>query len=167
MARETVVAASPEELWPLLISIPAIKPGEGRRSFTHDVLGVPRPSEAVLLQRDGGLVRKAQWGADIRFEERISEWRQDRALGWTFAFPDDSIQQHTDRHISPDGPILRIETGRYELVRLSPGMTRVRLITRYKMRTSFPAYLSWWGDLLLGDVQSNVLAILKARAELR
>ena len=35
----------------------------------------------------------------------------------------------------------------------------------YSVRTSFPAYLAGWGELLLGDVQSNVLAIVEQRAE--
>lgn len=165
VTRETIVAASPDALWPLLVSIPAIEPGEGRRTFTHDILGVPRPSEATLVERAGRLVRKARWGTDIRFEERVTEWRENHAIGWTFAFPDDSIRQRTDRHISPDGPILKIATGRYELLRLNDDKTLVRLTTGYRMRTSFPAYLSWWGERLLGDVQSNVLAIVKQRAE--
>jgi hypothetical protein len=48
---------------------------------------------------------------------------------------------------------------------LGPDKTLVRLTTRYRMRTSFPAYLSWWGERLLGDIQSNVLAIVMQRAE--
>lgn len=165
VTREAIVAASPDEVWPLIASIPAIGPHEGRRNFTHDVLGVPRPSSAVLVRLDGRQVRQARWGAAIGFEERISEWRPNQSIGWTFAFPDDSIQQHTDRHISPDGPALKIETGRYDLIRLAPDKTLVRLTTRYSMRTSFPAYLAGWGELLLGDVQSNVLAIVQQRAE--
>jgi hypothetical protein len=89
VTSETIIAVSPDRLWPLLVSIPAIRPGEGRRNFTQDVLGVPRPTEAVLVERDGHLVRQARWGADIRFEESITEWQENRAIGWRFAFPDD------------------------------------------------------------------------------
>jgi hypothetical protein len=165
VTRETIVAASPEEIWPLLVSIPAIGPHEGTRNFTHDALGVPRPTSAVLVRRDGRPVRKARWGPGIGFEERVSEWRVNRSIGWTFAFPDDSIQQHTDRHVSPDGPVLKIEAGRYDLIRLGQGKTLVQLTTRYSMRSSFPAYLACWGELMLGDVQSNVLGIVQQRAE--
>jgi len=82
-------------------------------------------------------------------------------------FPDKSIQHNTDHHISPDGPLLRIETGQYELAALPEGKTRLTLETRYRMRTRLGAYLGWWGERLLGDIQENILAVIKDRAERR
>jgi len=167
VTRSITIAASPEDIWPLLVAIPAIGGDEGRATITHDLLAVPRPSDARLVVRDGRLVRQARWGADIRFEERIVEWRPNRRIAWRFAFTDSLVQDHTDRHISPAGPILRIEDGGYELVPLSSGVTQVRLTTRYRMRSRLSGYLGWWGERLLGDIEANVLAIVKARAEAR
>jgi hypothetical protein len=160
--RRIVLAASADKVWPLLLSIPSIGPGEGIPTLTHDWLAVPRPAETRLLREGSILVRKARWGDDIRFDERIVAEEPGRRLAWRFAFPDDSVRRHTDRHISPDGPILAVTEGAYWLRPVSGG-TEVVLETRYRMRSSFRGYLQWWGERLLGDVQENVLAIVAER----
>jgi hypothetical protein len=33
------------------------------------------------------------------------------------------------------------------------------------MRSNLDWYLAWWGELMLGDVQDNALAIVNQRAE--
>lgn len=163
--REIRIDASPQEVWPLLIEIPSVQPDEGIYTFTHDILNVPRPSDASLRRTEAELVRIAHWGPDIQFEERIIDLENDKSLSWSFAFTNDSVQRHTDRHIAPDGPDLKIETGKYEIFARAHGKSVVRLSTRYRIRSRMAPYLSMWGDRLLGDVQDNVLAIIADRAE--
>lgn len=163
--RQVIIDAAADEVWPLLVSIPEIDAAEGLPNFTQDWLGVARPSEAKLVERDGKLVRLARWGTDIRFEEQVTMIEPATRLSWRFAFPDDSVQRYTDRHISPDGPTLRIVAGQYQLRSIAPGKTSVTLATSYEMRSNLDWYLAWWGELMLGDVQDNVLAIVKQRAE--
>lgn len=165
VSRDIIVAATPEQIWPLLVSIPKISPTEGRWNFTQDILGVPRPERAALVSRNGQWARKAEWGGAIRFEEQIDQLVPNRSIAWTFHFPDESIERTVDRHVSPDGAILRIETGRYALTRLSGSRTRIQLSTQYRMRTRIPQYLELWGEKMLGDIQNNVLTIVKHRAE--
>ena len=165
MTREVVVDAPPERVWPLLASIPAIRPAEGRWNLTRDVLGVPRPTEALLRSQQGRAVREARWDEDVRFEERILEVEPQRSIAWQFAFSDDSVRRHTDEHIAPDGAHMRIAFGGYRLSSLPAGRTRVTLETRYRLQTPLNAYAGWWGEFLLGDIQDNVLAIVKGRAE--
>lgn len=166
VSREVVVNATPEQIWPLLVSIPEISDDEGQSNFAQDILGIPRPKHATLVMREGALVRKAEWGDAIRFEERITSIHVNRVIAWQFAFPDRSIERSIDRHVSPQGEMLRIENGRYELTRLSKQKTTVKLTTDYTMRTRMPWYLAWWGQRMLGDIQDNVLAIIKDRAEI-
>lgn len=165
VVRSVTIAAPPQDVWPLLVSIPGVAPSEGIATFTHDVAGIPRPTEARLVKRGGQLVRAARWGSDIRFEERVTRLVPDRAIGWDFAFPDTSVQDYTDRHISPDGPMLKIARGGYRLEPLGDGRVRVTLTTTYRMRSRLSWYLELWGEQMLGDVQDNVLAIIKTRAE--
>ena len=164
VARSVVVDADRSEIWPLLVSIPDIGPDEGKPTFTHDWLRMPRPTQAELVQRDGQIVRIANWGSQIRFEEQIDTISPADSISWKFVFPDDSVQQHTDRHISPDGPILQIDSGKYELLERADGKTEIKLTTTYQMRTRLGWYYAWWGEWLLGDVQENVLAIVAQRA---
>lgn len=165
VVRSIEIAAAPQDVWPLLVSIPGVSPSEGIATFTHDIAGIPRPTEARLVSRNGQLVRAAHWGKDIRFEERVTTFAPGRAIGWDFAFPDKSVQDYTDHHISPDGPLLKIARGGYRLEPLSEGRVRVTLTTTYRMRSRLSRYCELWGERLLGDVQDNVLAIIKTRAE--
>lgn len=162
--RSVWVAAPAEQVWPLLLTIPSIGRAEGLPTFTHDWVGVPRPSHAELVQTGQGLVRKAQWGENIRFEEHIDRIFPQRAITWRFVFLDGSVQAHTDRHIAPDGPILKITHGGYSLDQVNGG-TLVTLLTTYRMRTRLGWYLELWGEKMLGDVETNVLTIIKQRAE--
>lgn len=166
VVRETVIHAAPARIWPLLVSIPAIRAEEGRWNPTHDLLGIPRPTAARLVRQRGELVRQASWGPDVRFEERVTELEPGKSIAWSFAFPDDSVKRHTDRHIAPVGPMLRILSGRYDVAAQPDGSTRVRLTTRYAMRVRLSGYFAWWGERLLGDVQDNVLAIVHDRAQI-
>jgi len=165
VSREIEIDAGTKIIWPLLINIPAISADEGTFNLTQDILMVPRPSEAKIQRESAGLVRKAQWGENIRFDEVVSDFQQGKALSWNFRFPDDSVQKYTDKHISPDGDKLKIISGRYALKQIGPDRSRLVLTTRYKMRSHMDFYLGLWGELLLGDVQDNVLHIIKERAE--
>ena len=165
VVREIVIEAGPDDVWPFLLSVPNISEHEGRTNFTQDILGVPKPTNATLVMRQGTLVRIAHWGTDLSFEEVVTENKPGKRLGWRFVFPDESVQHHTDRHISPDGPLLKIESGRYDLQALDNGGARLRLTTTYRMKTRLSAYLGWWGERLLGDVENNVLTVIKDRAE--
>lgn len=165
VTREVIIDAPPERVWPLLVSIPAIAPDERKWNVAQDVMGIPRPVSASLERRGGSLVREARWGSGVRFEEHIARWEPLRAIEWRFAFPDGSVREHTDRHIAPDGTHLRVERGGYRLEAAPEARTRVILETHYVLRTPLNRYAAWWGDLLLGGIQENVLAIVKQRAE--
>lgn len=165
VTRSIIIDADSATIWPRLVSMGHISEEDGEWNVTQNLLGVPRPRSASLVQRDGKPVRLARWGKAISFEERVTAIDPGRSIGWRFAFPDDSLQNHTDRHISPDSEMLKIATGGYELEPLPDGHTRVTLTTTYHMQSRMGWYLQLWGELLLGDVQNNVLTIVKDRSE--
>ena len=163
VSRSVVIDQSPSTIWPTLLSIADVRPNEGRPNLTQDMLGVPRPTQARLTRFGHLLVRRAGWGPSIRFDEVITSLHPQRELSWRFSFPDDSVQRHTDRHVAPDGEMLNIVSGRYSLGAVGRDRTRVTLATTYRMKARFPAYFAWWGELMLGDIQANVLAIIADR----
>lgn len=164
VTRHIDIAASSEEVWPLLLKLDNLQPDEGRWNVTQDILSIPRPSKANVVERDGALVRLAGWGPNIRFEEHITHREEGQSLAWNFVFPDDSVSAYTDEHISVDGPHLSILTGGYRLERHGDN-TRLSLTTRYEARTPINYYASLWGEFILGDIQNNVLTVIKDRAE--
>lgn len=161
--RSIVLDASPDEIWPLLLKLDDISSDEGGWNLTQSVLQIPRPVSAVVTGTGEGAVRKAQWGANIRFEEHITSWDEGRHLSWQFVFPDDSISAYTDRHIHPEGQHLRLGEGGYDLELLGDGRTKLTLYTQYEAETPVNLYAALWGELFLGDIQSNILAILDQR----
>lgn len=165
--REITVTGTPAQIWPQLLEIRSVKPHEGRWTFSHDILGVPRPVDAHIKVSRGTSIRKAQWDDGVRFEEHVLSQKIGKEMWWRFVFPDKSLQNHTDRHIAPDGGSLRILSGGYALEPVAGGRTRIRLTTRYAMRTRLPGYMGWWAERLLGDVQNNVLQIIAERVVAR
>lgn len=165
VSQQIEIDAAPEDVWPLLLTIDQIQKDEGRWNFTQDIVGIARPRSAVLVGSGVGSVRQAQWGPDIRFEEHVTEWEPGQKIAWDFHFIDDSISQYTDRHISPDSNLLTIDRGGYLLEQLSPGRSRLTLFTEYRTQSWMHRYSSFWGQTYLGDIQKNILGIIKDRVE--
>lgn len=165
LTREIVINATPEEIWPYAVSNAHIDASEGRWNFTQSVLGLPRPRATTMSGVGRGAIRTAYWGDKINFEERITQWQPGRRLGWSFSFKNSTLQDYTDKHISPDGQFLKIDTGDYTLTRLANGTTRLTLRTNYIAMTHVNPYAEIWGEILLGDIQHNVLTIIKQRSE--
>lgn len=165
VTRSVVIDAKPATIWPLLRGIPDVRQNEGRWNLTQNVFGIPRPIGARLPGNGIGADRFAIWDHDIRFRERITEWAPGRRIGWRFIFDDIAAWGYTDRHLMPDSPYFTVTRGGYNMTPLADGRTRVTIDTRYRIRTPVNGYSELWGQLLLGDVENNLLAIIKRRAE--
>jgi hypothetical protein len=165
LTRSVLVHATPAEIWPYAVANPSIGAGEGRWNITQNLIGVPRPRATVMRGSGVGAVRTAYWGDHINFEEDITRWAPGQVLGWKFKFSNSSLRDYTDKHMSPDGQFLKIDSGDYTITPVSPGVTRLTLNTRYIAMTHANAYARLWGEFLLGDVQDNILTIIQHRAE--
>ena len=152
-------------VWRNLVDARAIEPHETAWTFTQDVLGVPKPTDARMVGEGVGAVRYASWGSSIHFKERVLDWRENRSLAWAFDFSDTSIPKSVEGHIKVDGPNLLVERGGYSLTPLSARRTRVTLTTTYLERTPFNAYCAWWGRVFIRDFHANVLHVIRRRAE--
>jgi hypothetical protein len=165
LTRSVLVKAAPEQIWRYAVSSRDIGDHEGRWTITHNIIGMPRPRESVMAGTGVGAVRTAYWGDHVNFQERIVAWEPGRKLGWRFNFTNSTVQDYTDKHISPDGEFLKIDSGDYRLRSVSADTTELTLTTRYIAKTHVNPYAKLWGELMMGDVQENVLAIIKDRAE--
>lgn len=161
--RSVVLNAAPDQIWPLLLEMKDIGTDEGQWNIAQDWLRIPRPASAVVEGEGEGARRMAAWGPDITFEEHLTGWEEGRVLTWNFVFPNDSVHKYTDEHISPDGRHLRIGEGGYRLNVMGDGRTRLVLYTDYEAQTPVNAYARIWGEIILGGIQGNILAIIKDR----
>ncbi|BBD97972.1 SRPBCC family protein [Sphingobium amiense] len=165
VSRSIVINANPDEIWPLLRGIPDVRQDEGAWTFTQNVLGVPRPIGAYLLGSGIGAIRMANWGRNVRFREHIIDWQPGRAIGWRFDFRGLDAWQFTDRHLMPDSRYFKVTTGGYRMEPVGQGRTRVTLDTSYRMQTPVNSYSRMWGEVFLGDIETNLLTLIRQRAE--
>lgn len=163
--RSMVIAASPETLWPLLRGVPDVRPDEGRWNLSQDVFGIPRPIGATLTRDGIGGDRIGVWEYGIRFRERITAWEPGRRIEWRFLFDDIDGWDFTDRHLRPDSAYFRVTTGGYRMTPLKDGRTLLTVHTSYRITTPVNAYSRLWGELFLGDLENNLLAMIRQRAE--
>ncbi len=164
VTRSTVIQSSPDQLWPLLRGIPNVRAGEGRWNVSQDVIGIPRPVGARMIGQGIGAQRYAEWGSGIRFREQIIDWRPGRSIGWTFHFDRFDDWQMTDRHLLPDSPHFKVTKGGYRIEPLPGGRSRVTIHTSYLIATPVNPYAKMWGELFLGDLENNLLALIEQRA---
>lgn len=168
--HETVVThieidAPIDVVWRQAVEIRDITADEQSWTITQDMLRIPRPLDARLVEREGALVRAAAWRGGVRFYEVVTDWRPNQSVAWTFDIPESAADRLLDEHLRLDQAYLRLESGGYEVEALSPSRTRLTLRTRYMVRTPFNLYARAWGELLLGDIHRNVLHVVGERAE--
>lgn len=159
------IAAPPETVWRNTVEIRNIDPSELTFTFSHGVLRMPQPQDALLSGEDTGAVRHLKWTKNIRFEEVITGWETNRFLSWNFRFSPDSIPSAIEGHINVNSAYLMLTTGDYSLEPLANGKTRLTLTSRYRMSTPINAYCDWWGRIFFKDFHSVVLNVIKNRSE--
>lgn len=165
VTRDIVIEAPAEAIWPMMEGMGTVSPEAGQWNVTQSVIGIPRPRQAWLEGAGLGAVRHAAWDRGVAFSEVITGWHPKERLDWRFDFANSRGWEITDPHLRPDGPYIRIIDGGYALEPLGNGKHRLTLHTRYAAQTHFNGYAALWGELLLGDIQSNVLAVIRQAVE--
>ncbi|MFL9841808.1 SRPBCC family protein [Sphingomonas sp. ST-64] len=169
ITRSVIIDADPATIWRHARAADHIRPGEGRWTVSQDIIGLPRPTGAQLDRQGYGATRQVQWQDGIRFQEVVTDWQPGRRLWWEFRFDATDLDAWAmqDRHLLPDSPHYRITDGGYVLTPLPDGRTRLTLTTHYWVQTPVNWYARLWGELLIGDVSANVLAVIRDRSERR
>lgn len=167
VTRSIVVHADPATIWPLAQGVGAIGPEEGRWNVTQSLIRLPRPLSAQLVGSGVGAIREVRWQQQLNFQEVITDWKPGARIWWRFHFAGADLARWglQDRHLLPDGTTYQISDGGYTLTPLGEGRTRLTLTTRYLVRTPVNWYARIWGEVFIGDVSNNVLAVIADRAE--
>ena len=130
-------------------------------TFSHNILGTPRPIDAVLV----GDVRKLRWTGGIVFEEHLTALESNTSMTWDFVFNAPETLTAIDPHIAPQGGIVNMQSGSYHLTSLPNDVTSLTLETNYSIRTPVNTYLAIWGEVFLQDFHHAVLSVIKTRSE--
>jgi hypothetical protein len=164
--RTTIDVAAPvPTIWPLIASVDSIRPAEERPAL-YTLIGFPHPVSAVIDRHGIGGVREARFTKGLRFTERVTDWAPGRRLSFTIAANTAEIPPTTlDEHVTIGGPYFDVLQGTYELQPLPDGKVRIVLTSEHRLSTPFNAYAVLWTQAIMRSIQSNILEIVKARAE--
>lgn len=165
VSTEVIIAAPADVVWANTVEIPAIYPATLPFTPSHDLMFFPQPVDARLDRHGPGATRFLTWSKGIHFREHITEWGQNRRLGWTFGFDPDSIPAEIDSHLRPDSETSRLLRGDYVLEPMADGRTRLVLTTYYEVSLPWNGYGRFWANRLLTDFHTVVLDVVKQRSE--
>jgi hypothetical protein len=164
--RTTIDVAAPvRTLGPLVASVDSIRPAEERPAL-YTLIGFPHPVSAVIDRNGVGGVREARFTEGLRFTERVTDWVPGRRLSFTIRANTAEIPPSTlDEHVTIGGPYFDVLHGTYELQPLADGKVRIVLTSEHRLSTPFNGYAVLWTQAIMRSIQSNILEIIKARAE--
>jgi hypothetical protein len=157
------IDAPAAKVWPLVVSVDSIKPTE-RHAALFSAMGFPQPVAATLDRPGVGGVRTASFERGIVFRETIVTWEPERRIRFTIT-PDAIPATTLDPHVTIGGPYFDVLTGTYELRALPHGQTRLVLTSEHRVSTAFNPYAEWWADRVMRSIQTNILGVLRDRAE--
>jgi hypothetical protein len=162
--NQIVIDADSETLWSDITSVMRIADAEQQVRF-YQLAGLPRPLEATLSHQGLGGVRTASYENGLRFTEEIISWEERRSLTFTIV-PDTSqvgssslpLKEIGGHYYSPLEATYTIEP-------LADGKVLLHLSSKHRLSTRFNGYGGLWTDFIMSDLQSDILRIVKARAE--
>jgi hypothetical protein len=157
-----VVGATPETVWRNVVRVPRIEDAEQRGSVFY-ALGLPRPREADLSREGVGGVRTARFDAGLAFLERVTTWRDGEALAFTIEI--DRTAPMPPPLAAVGGRYFDIQDGEFRLSSAPEGGVLLELTSRQRVSTRFNPYAGLWTDWIMRDLQHNILAVIKERAE--
>lgn len=163
-AESIHIAARPELVWGLINHAVDIQPDEMSGGLAY-MIGVPYPIEAVTQPAGAGRVRKLRWAKNVRFDEPITAWDENRYIKWDYNFKPDSFPAGAlDDHVLIGGRYFDLIDTSY---RLTPeaGGTRLDIVVNYRVSTNFNWYSAFWGRVLVDDSANAILRFYKRRSE--
>lgn len=165
VATEIEIAAPPGVIWDQIKSVPAIRASELQNSWTHRI-GFPRPVEATLSHEGIGGVRRATFERGVLFMETITRWEPPHQLAFSIRAATASIPPTTlDEHVTIGGPYFDVLEGEYIIQPSAGNHATLHLSSRHRLSTRFNTYAAFWSDAIMGDIQQNILRVIKHRCE--
>lgn len=163
--REIRIHATPGQVWRQIVRVPRIRPGEYRTSFVHRI-GFPRPVEATLSREGLGGVRRASFERGVVFTETVTEWQPGRLLSFDIDVDPSTIPPSAlDEHVTVGGAYFDVLRGSYRIEPVGPRDVVLQLSSTHRLSTRFNFYASLWSDLVMRQIQSNILEVVRRRAE--
>lgn len=153
------------QIWEQIKNVRNIKAEEIGRHFIH-FIGIPRPLNGELDKEEVGGVRKITWEKGIKFEERITEWKDGQGFSYDIDVDPESIPPETlDEHVMIGGKYFDVIKGSYNIKESGNGKFIVELSCTYRVTTNLNTYSKLWADFILNDFNEMILEVIRNRCE--
>ena len=162
---QIIIHASPEVLWRNIVRVPRIRPEERSFSLLFDLFGAPRPLEAMLEQDGQGGLRRGMFEDNVVFLEQITGWEPGRRIEWAITAGDRTAVPAPWNEIG--GRYFAVTRAGYRIEPIDASTVVLHLDSTARLSTHFNHYAALWARWGLGEFQSQVLRVIKARAEAR
>ena len=159
------IDSSKEQVWENIKNVRNIKEEEIKRHFIH-MIGIPRPLNGELDKEGVGGVRKIIWEKGIKFEEKITHWREGEGFSYDINVDPKSIPPKTlDEHVMIGGKYFDVLNGEYSIKEIDEDKYTVELSCTYRVTTNLNTYSKLWADFILNDFNEMILEVIKDRCE--
>ena len=151
--------------WNEIKSVRTITTNELPDSWVHRI-GFPRPLDAKISFEGQGGVRLARFERGLVFKETVDEWKPEQLLSFRiYVDPKDIPPEALDEHVTIGGPFFDVLRGTYQIEEHSDGTVTLNLESQFRLSTHFNFYAGIWTDLVMHQIQSDILKVIKLRAE--
>ncbi|MCB0518620.1 MAG: hypothetical protein H6577_04800 [Lewinellaceae bacterium] len=159
------IKAAPQAIWSNVTRVATIQEKQDK-GWLAKFLDFPRPIKAELDFEGVGASREAIFSKGLVFHELVREYQHQKKMVFTIkANPYEIPSTTMDEHIVVGGDFFDVLDGTYELEKLNENDYRLHLYSHFEMKTNFNFYASYWGKLIMQDIQNNILQVIKYRAE--
>lgn len=160
---QIIIHASPAVVWQHVLRVPRIAAHERSFSLLFDLLGAPRPLEAMLDAEGQGGLRRGMFEHGLVFLERISAWEPQRRIAWAITVGDRAAVPAPWSAIG--AAHFAVDAAGYRIEPLDADTVVLHLDSTARVTTHFNPYAALWARWGLGEFQREVLRVIKARAE--
>lgn len=163
-ANSVIIDAPVEKVWASIASIENITSEELPWTFSH-FIGIPKPISSYTGEFISGGVRKIVWEKGVSFDEVITKIVPYEELAYRVEVDQESMKlANLDTHIVVGDEHFDIETGSYRLEKIN-NSTKLTLSTNYRMTTNLNWYGRIWANIVLNDLHTSILKVIKKRNE--
>jgi hypothetical protein len=154
--RSIVIPASPEQIWPHLLSAENIETREMGDGLMYRI-GVPLPLSATTERNGEELVRHIRMGKSVHFDQVATDWQEARYVRWENRFAPDSFPAGAlDDHVRIGGHHFDATDAEYTLKEV-PGGTELHVTMHYRVSTHFNWYARPLAHLLIDNFERTAL----------
>jgi hypothetical protein len=159
------INSSANLVWKEIKSVRTIQKDELPDSWVHKI-GFPRPLSAEIDKESIGGIRMAHFERGLQFIETVDQWQPDKLLSFKIDVDPQNIPpQALDEHVTIGGPYFDVLHGTYEIENLDSNKIRLHLKSEFRLSTHFNFYAGVWTNLIMHQIQSDILSVIKNRAE--